>query len=77
MFVVKLYSCKIFSYVFFVRKYFHNKIKANYGITSIHIHAVIIVITSVSSLYDSLSKVGVMHKGNHCQFIIVLCRLPS
>ena len=31
MFVVKLYSRKIFSYVFFVRKYFHNEIKANYG----------------------------------------------
>ena len=32
MFAVKLYSRKIFSYVFFVRKYFHNEIKANYGI---------------------------------------------
>ena len=31
MFVVKLYSRKIFLYVFFVRKYFHNEIKANYG----------------------------------------------
>ena len=30
-FVVKLYSCKIFSYVFCVRKYFYNKNKANYG----------------------------------------------
>ena len=29
----KIYSCKIFSYVFLVRKYFHNKIKANYGIS--------------------------------------------
>ena len=31
MFVVKLYSRKIFAYVFFVQKYFHNEIKANYG----------------------------------------------
>ena len=31
MFVVKFYSRKIFLYYFFVRKYFHNKIKANYG----------------------------------------------
>ena len=30
-FVVKLYSCKIFSYVFCVRKYFCNEKKANYG----------------------------------------------
>ena len=28
---IKLYSRKIFSYVFFVRKYFYNEIKANYG----------------------------------------------
>ena len=33
MFAVELYSRKIFLYVFFVRKYFHNEIKANYGIT--------------------------------------------
>ena len=33
IFVVKLYLRKIFSYVFFVRKYFYNEIKANYGIT--------------------------------------------
>ena len=31
IFVVKLYSCKIFSYVFCVRKYFCNEQKANYG----------------------------------------------
>ena len=31
IFVVKLYSHKIFSYVSFVRKYFYNEIKANYG----------------------------------------------
>ena len=31
IFVVKLYSCKIFSYVFCVRKYFCNEKKANYG----------------------------------------------
>ena len=32
-FVVKLYSCKISSYIFCVRKYFYNenKNKANYG----------------------------------------------
>ena len=30
-FVVKLYSRKIFLYIVFVRKYFYNKIKANYG----------------------------------------------
>ena len=30
-FVVKLYSCKIFSYILFVRKYFYNEIKVNYG----------------------------------------------
>ena len=29
--VVKLYSRKIFSYVFCVRKYFYNENKANYG----------------------------------------------
>ena len=34
IFVVKLYSRKIFSYIFFVRKYFYNEIKANYGIRS-------------------------------------------
>ena len=27
----KIYSRKIFSYVFLVRKNFHNEIKANYG----------------------------------------------
>ena len=31
IFVVKLYSGKIFSYVFCVRKYFYNGNKANYG----------------------------------------------
>ena len=31
IFVVKLYSRKIFLYVFYVQKYFHNKNKANYG----------------------------------------------
>ena len=31
IFVVKLYSRKIFSYIFCVRKYFYNKNKANYG----------------------------------------------
>ena len=31
-FVVKIYSRKIFSSVFFVRKYFYNEVKANYGI---------------------------------------------
>ena len=31
IFVVKLYSCKIFSYIFCVRKYFCNEKKANYG----------------------------------------------
>ena len=31
-FCCKIYSRKIFSFVFLVRKYFHNKIKANYGI---------------------------------------------
>ena len=31
IFAIKLYSHKIFSYVFFVQKYFYNKIKANYG----------------------------------------------
>jgi len=31
IFVVKLYSRKIFSYVFCVRKYFYNENKANYG----------------------------------------------
>ena len=35
IFVVKLliHSCKIFSYVFCVQKYFSNEKKANYGIT--------------------------------------------
>ena len=28
----KIYSRKIFPYVFLVRKYFHNEIKAKYGI---------------------------------------------
>ena len=28
----KIHSCKIFSYVFYVRKYFYNENKANYGI---------------------------------------------
>ena len=28
----KIYLRKIFSYVFLVRKYFHNEIKANYSI---------------------------------------------
>ena len=32
-FVVKLYSCKIFSYIFCVRKYFCNEQKANYGMS--------------------------------------------
>ena len=32
IFVLKLYLCKIFSYVFCVRKYFCNEKKANYGI---------------------------------------------
>ena len=32
IFVVKLYSCKIFLYVFCVRKYFCNEKKVNYGI---------------------------------------------
>ena len=32
IFRCKIYSHKIFSYVFLVRKYFHNEIKANYGI---------------------------------------------
>ena len=31
IFVVKLYSRKIFSYVFCIQKYFYNKNKANYG----------------------------------------------
>ena len=31
IFIVKLYSRKIFSYVFCVRKYFYNEKKANYG----------------------------------------------
>jgi len=31
IFVVKLYPRKVFSYVFCVRKYFHNENKANYG----------------------------------------------
>ena len=31
IFVVELYSHKIFSYVFCVRKYFYNENKANYG----------------------------------------------
>ena len=31
IFIVKLYLRKIFSYVFCVRKYFHNENKANYG----------------------------------------------
>ena len=30
-FIVKLYSRKIFSYVFCVQKYFYNKNKVNYG----------------------------------------------
>ena len=30
-FTVKLYSCKIFSYVFCVREYFYNEKKVNYG----------------------------------------------
>ena len=30
----KISSRKIFSYVFLVQKYFHNEIKANYGIAS-------------------------------------------
>ena len=34
IFVVKFIHVKIFSYVFLVRKYFHNEIKANYGIIS-------------------------------------------
>ena len=29
--LLKLYSRKIFSHVFFVRKYFYNEIKVNYG----------------------------------------------
>ena len=33
IFVVKLYSRKIFSYVFCVQKYFCNKNKANYGMS--------------------------------------------
>ena len=32
LFVVELYLCTIFSYVFCVRKYFYNENKANYGI---------------------------------------------
>ena len=31
-----LYSHKIFSYIFFVQKYFYNEIKANYGTCFIH-----------------------------------------
>ena len=33
IFVVNYNSRKIFSYVFGVRKYFHNENKANYGIS--------------------------------------------
>ena len=37
--VVKLYSRKIFSYVFCVRKYFYNENKANYGMIILkHVH---------------------------------------
>jgi len=36
IFVVKLYSCKIFLYVFCVRKYFCNEQKANYGTFTAH-----------------------------------------
>ena len=34
-FCCKIYSRKIFSYVFLVRKYFHNEIKANYGMSQL------------------------------------------
>ena len=35
--VVKFYSRKIFSYVFFVRNFFYNKNKANYGNSVVYI----------------------------------------
>ena len=35
IFVVELYSHKIFSYVFCVRKYFYNENEANYGSSSL------------------------------------------
>ena len=31
IFVIKLYSCKTFSHIFCVRKYFYNENRANYG----------------------------------------------
>ena len=34
----KIYSRKVFLYVFLVRKYFHNEIKVNYGIWSFWIY---------------------------------------
>ena len=34
IFVVELYSCKIFSYVFCVRKYLYNENNVNYGISN-------------------------------------------
>ena len=43
MFVVELYSRKIFSYVFFVRKYFRNEIKANYGTRYPHREDIMII----------------------------------
>ena len=40
IFIVKLYSRKIFSYVFSVRKYFYNENKANYSTTLFYIAVV-------------------------------------
>ena len=59
IFHVKFYFVvKVFSYVFLVRKYFHNEIKANYGIRNSTVFTIAGVLSSTCKLRGEAASIA-------------------